>query len=187
MSRTQQSGEISTVLVVEDDRDLADTYSAWLEPEYEVRTAYSGSDGLTWYDSAIDIVLLDRRIPDLSGTSIIQNMAKRSVDDQKAMLTSIEPGSELVDLPCDDYLTKPVTKTQLRDTVRELQMRSELDDDLQRHFTLTSKIAALENSNATETDAAIADLRREAERVRARIQDQLEQLDEFESAFRAVE
>lgn len=187
MSHARHTDETPTVLVVEDDRDLADTYSAWLEPEYEVRTAYSGSDGLTWYDTKIDIVLLDRRLPDFSGVNVIQNMAQRNVDDQKAMLTSIEPGRELVDLPCDEYLTKPVTKAQLRDTVRELQMRSELDDELQRHFRLTSKIVALENGNATGTDAALEDLKRKAKRVRAQIDDQLEEIDGFETPFRVVE
>lgn len=184
---TGSSQQPPTVLVVEDDRDIADTYAIWLESAYDVRTAYSGSEGLTWYDSTIDIVLLDRSIPDRSGTDLIHHMDRRDVDDQKAMLTSVEPGSELVDLPCDEYLTKPVTKAQLRDSVRELQIRSELDDELQRHFTLTSKIAALEQSNAPETDAAISDLRREAERSRARIQDELSDAEEFERAFHALD
>jgi DNA-binding NtrC family response regulator len=190
MSETTHSPEMPTVLVVEDDRDLADTYSIWLESEYDVRTAYSGSDGLTLYDSAVDIVLVDRRVPDISGSDVVQNMAQRGFDDQKAMLTSIEPGRDLVDLPCDEYLTKPVTKTQLRDTVRELQMRSKLDGELQRHFTITTKIAALENSNATGTEAAIDELRRKADRTRARIEGQIEEIEdseEFDTAFRAIE
>lgn len=174
------------VLIVEDDKGLADTYEIWLEPEYNVQTAYSGADGLTWYDPAVDIVLLDRRMPDLSGAAVIQNMDQRSIDDQKAVLTSVEPGRELVDLPCDEYLTKPVTKSQLRDTIRELQIRSELDDGLQRHFTLASKIAALENSDADDVDGALTDLKREAERVRARIEDRIAELDDLEKACKVI-
>lgn len=187
MSETQLPGETPTVLVVEDDQDLADTYSVWLEPTYDVRTAYSGADGLIWYDPEVDIALIDRRLPDFSGTSMIQNMEQRNVDDQKAMLTRIDPGRELVDLPCDEYLTKPITKAKLRDTVRELQMRSELDEELQRHFTLTSKIAALENSDATGTGAALDGLKREAEQVRARIESRFAEIDDVETAFWALE
>jgi len=173
--------------VVEDDRELADTYSVWLEPEYEVRTAYSGSDGLTWYDSSVDIVLLDRQIPDLSGMTVIQNMEKRDVNDQKAMLTGLEPGSDLAELPCDEYLRKPVTKSQLRDAVDELRVRSDLDDELQRHFTLTSKIAALKNNDATDTADTVDALRREAEQTRARIEDQMSDLDEVRKAYKILE
>lgn len=187
MQHPYRTDDLPTVLVVEDDRDLADTYSIWLESEYEVRTAYSGSGGLTWYDPEVDIVLLDRQMPDLSGATVIRTMEQREVDDQKALLTSTEPGRELVDLPCDDYLTKPVTKSQLRDAIRELQLRSQLDDQLQRHFTLTSKIATLEHSDAPGTEAAIDDLRREAERIRARIEDRLSEFDGFDPAFRALE
>jgi DNA-binding response OmpR family regulator len=103
-------------------------------------------------------------------------MNKRTIDDQKALLTSVEPGNELADLPCDDYLTKPVTQSRLRDTVRELHIRSELDDELQRHFTLTSKIAVLENSDAN-TERALSDLKRKAERSRARIEERISELD----------
>ena len=37
------TGETPTVLVVDDERDLADLYAAWLADEYEVRTAYGGT------------------------------------------------------------------------------------------------------------------------------------------------
>ena len=187
MSEYGLRDETPTVLVVSDDHDLGDTYSVWLESEYDVRTTYSGSSGLTWYDPTVDIVLLDRHIPDLSGVEVVHNMAERDVDDQRALLTGADPGSELADLPCDACLRKPVTKAELRDTVRELQIRSKLDDELQRHFTLTSKIAALESSNAAETDDAIASLRRKAGRVRDRIEDRLDGLDEFEAGFRTIE
>ena len=187
MSEAKESGEIPTVLVVEDDRALADTYAAWLDPAYDVRTTYSGSDGLAWYDPEVDVALIDRKLSESSGTGVIQKMEQRAVDDQKAMLTSVEPGRDLVDLPCDEYLTKPVTKSELRDVVRELQIRSELDNDLQRHFTLSSKIAALENSSATETDAAITVLEREAEQVRARIDDRLTKIEEVETAFHTID
>ena len=187
MTESDRSGERPKVLLVEDDRDLADTYEMWLDSEYDVQTAYSGADGLTWYDSTVDIVLLDRRMPALSGTTVIRNMDQRDVDDQKLLLTRVEPGQELVDLPCDEYLTKPVTEKKLRDTVRELQIRSELDDELQRHFTLLSKITALENSNATNTGASLTDLKREAERTRARIEDRLSDLEKPEMAYRTLE
>lgn len=187
MSQNQQSGETPTVLVVEDDRELADTYSTWLEPEYDIHTTYSGSSGLTRYGPSIDIVLLDRRIPDLSGTTVIRTMDQRDNDDQKAMLTALEPESDLAELPCDEYLTKPVTKSELREAVRDLDARLELDDELQRHFRLISKIAALETSGASETADTIDSLRRKADQARSRIENQLSDLDEPEKAYQLLD
>lgn len=187
MSQDQQSSETVTVLVVEDDRELADTYSTWLEPEYDTRTTYSGSGGLTWYDPSVDIVLLDRRIPDPSGTTVVQTMEQRDNNDQKAMLTALEPESDLAKLPCDEYLTKPVTKSQLREVVRDLNTRLELDDELQRHFRLISKITALENSGASDTADAIDSLRRKADQASSRIEDQLSDLDEPEKAYHILD
>lgn len=187
MSQNQQFSRTPTVLVVEDDQELAETYSNWLEPKYDIRTTYSGSSGLTWYDQSVDIVLLDRCIPDLSGTTVIQTMEQRDNNDQKAMLTALEPKSELAELPCDEYLTKPVTKSQLREVVRDLNIRLELDDELQRHFRLMSKIAVLETSGASENADRIDVLRREADEIRSRIQNQISDLDEPEKAYHLLD
>jgi len=178
--------ERQTVLIVEDDQSLADTYELWLESEYDVRLAHDGADGLARYDPGVDIVLLDRKLPDRSGQRVIQQMDQRDVDDQKAMLTSTEPGAELTDIPCDEYLTKPVSKSELLDTVLELQLRLQLDDALKRHFALTSKLAALKNSDTEVADSAIDRLRREVERSRARVESQLDAFDDFESAYQTL-
>ena len=56
--------ENRTVLVVDDDPDLADMFALWLNRAgYEVRTAYGGEAALDRLDPAVDIVLLDRRMP----------------------------------------------------------------------------------------------------------------------------
>jgi len=185
MPRESDSAD-PTVLVVEDDRDLAETYSLWLEPEYDVRTSNSGSDALTWYDSDVSVVILDRRIPDIPGSTVLQKMNERDIEDQKAMLTSTELGCDLVDVPCDEHLTKPLTKSELQETVHELQLRSQLDDELQRYFRLTSKIVAIENSSASGTEAAVEDLRKEVSRIRGQIQDRISELNGFDPAFRTI-
>lgn len=187
MVESDRPDETPTVLVIEDDKAMADTYEIWLDSEYDVRTTYSGADGLARYDPSIDIVLLDRRLPDISGTAVVRSMAQRDVDDQKALLTSVDPGQELTELPCDEYLSKPITKSGLRDAIRELQIRSELDEELQRHFTLTSKIAALQNSEAGDADEALVALKQRVMRTRARIEDRLSELDDTGEAYKILD
>ena len=52
-----------TVLVVDDERDLADLYAAWLEMEYEVVTAYGGEEAIDTMDRSVDVALVDRLMP----------------------------------------------------------------------------------------------------------------------------
>lgn len=46
------------MLVVENDRVLTDRYAIWPKSEDDVRSTYSGSDGLAWSDPPVDVDLV---------------------------------------------------------------------------------------------------------------------------------
>lgn len=140
----------ATVLVVDDDRNLADLYTAWLADIYTVKTAYGGEGALTQLDSTIDIVLLDRRMPDLAGEHVLQAIRERGMECQVALVTSIAMDYDSLPLGFDDYLQKPVTKSALQTLVESLLIRSEYSNRLQEYFALVSKRVALQ----TEKDQA---------------------------------
>jgi CheY-like chemotaxis protein len=60
------------VLIVEDEQAVADLYARFLEPTYGVHTAYNGTDTLEKMSDEVDIVLLDRRMPGLSGEEVLE-------------------------------------------------------------------------------------------------------------------
>jgi len=100
------------VLVVEDEPDLADLYAAWLGDEYRVRTAYGGQEALDELDEAddeVDAILLDRRMPGLSGDEVLAAVRERGIDCRVAMVTAVEPDFDILKMGFDDYLVKPVT------------------------------------------------------------------------------
>ena len=144
------------VLVVEDEPDLADLYAAWLGDEYRVLTAYGGQEALDALDSAdneVDAILLDRRMPGLSGDEVLAAVRERGIDCRVAMVTAVEPDFDILKMGFDDYLVKPVSSDTLRETVEGLLQRSEYDDEMQELFSLTSKKAMLEaEKSATELD-----------------------------------
>lgn len=123
---------LPTVLVVEDDEELADMYVLWLEDEYDVRTAYGGRSGLEQFDDDVDLVLLDRRMPNYSGDEVLKDINAHEHTCPVAMLTAVEPDADIVDLPFDEYITKPVDRSELLYTVRGLinQARSEHNNDV---------------------------------------------------------
>ncbi|EMA59913.1 HalX domain-containing protein [Halorubrum kocurii] len=181
------------VLVVEDEPDLADLYAAWLGDEYRVRTAYGGQEALDEIDDAddaVDAILLDRRMPGLSGDEVLAAVRERGIDCRVAMVTAVEPDFDILKMGFDDYLVKPVTSDTLRETVEGLLRRGEYDTEMQELFSLTSKKAMLETEkSATEladnkeyqrlTDR-ISDLRSEADQSLEAV---TEEDDDFEKLF----
>ncbi len=153
------------VLIVEDEPDLADLYSAWLREACTVRTAYNGAQALDAIDEEIDIVLLDRRMPGLSGDEVLETIRDRGLDTRVAMVTAVEPDFDIIGMGFDDYLVKPVSQRDLMETVDQLLLRSTYDDQMQEFFALASKKAVLD---AQKTDAELR-----ASEEYARLEDRL--------------
>lgn len=144
MSTTNDVDDHRTVLVVDDETDTADLYADQLASEYEVLTAYSGEEALNLVDSAVDVVLLDRRMPGLRGDAVLKRIRERDIDCRVVMVTAVEPDTDIIDLPLDDYLVKPVSAGELHDTVERMLVRNSHDERVQEVVALASKMATLE-------------------------------------------
>ena len=139
------------VLAVDDEADLVDLYAEFLSPEYGVRTATSGTDALEKIDATVDVVLLDRRMPDMSGREVLRVLRERGHDCQVAMLTAVDPEQDILEMPFDDYRTKPVTRRELIELVENLIDRTTYDEQNRELFQLASKRAALEVAGNDDT------------------------------------
>jgi DNA-binding response OmpR family regulator len=144
------SNEEPLVLVVEDEPDLADLYATWLSERYEVRTAYGGREAIEKLDDRVDVILLDRRMPDLPGDEVLEVVRDRGIDSRVAMVTAVEPDFDIIAMGFDDYLVKPVSKDALRDTVESLLLRDDYDEGVGELFSLASKKALIESEKSTE-------------------------------------
>jgi DNA-binding response OmpR family regulator len=133
-----------TILVVDDERDIADLYTTWLEMDHEVRTAYGGEEAFDAVDADVDIVFLDRQMPDYSGDEVLEHIRDQGLDCRVVMVTAVDPDFDIVDMGFDDYLTKPVMREDLDDAVETMRERDGYDDAMQEYFALTSKKATLE-------------------------------------------
>lgn len=137
-------GDQLTVLVVDDERGLADLYAAWLSRNYETRVAYGGEEAIEILDSDIDIALLDRRMPKPSGDDVLKEIQDRGIDCATAMVTAVEPDFDIIEMGFDDYLTKPVSQDQLLELVDRLAKFREYDTTVSELFTLMNKKSLLE-------------------------------------------
>ncbi|MFB6302877.1 MAG: response regulator [Haloferacaceae archaeon] len=172
----------TAVLVADDERALVDLYAKFLESEYDVRTATGGAEALEKVDEAVDVVLLDRRMPDLSGDEVLCELRDRGLDCMVAMLTAVEPDIDIVEMPFDDYKVKPVDRSDLLGLVEVLVDRASYDEQSQVFFRLASKKAALEVAGNDDTEEYDRLVKRMAE-VRADIDETLDRIGS-EAAFR---
>jgi DNA-binding response OmpR family regulator len=116
------------VLVVEDERKLAQVLAAGLRAEhYDVVVADTGEDGFFHVSSeAFDLVLLDVMLPKRSGLEILKTLRQRGLQTPVLILTArdgIEDRVLGLDLGADDYLVKPFAFPELLARIRALLRR----------------------------------------------------------------
>ncbi|WP_268105913.1 response regulator [Natronomonas gomsonensis] len=128
------------VLVVDDEKEVADAYALRLEGVAEVTIAYSGEEALEATDPSDppDVILLDRHMPDLSGDDVLRELRGHDMHARIVMITAIDPGLDLLELPFDDYLCKPVERDDVRAAVDQ-QCQVLAYELLGEYFQLESK------------------------------------------------
>lgn len=136
-----------SVLIVEDDEELAELLTVWTRAfcghNTRIHTAGSVADGQAKLESqpAVDIVLLDRRLPDGSGREVLETVPKGS-DVITLMITAVAPGTDIIELPITDYLVKPIDEETL---VKKLSLVEKLDTaDALEPYTASRKASLLE-------------------------------------------
>jgi two-component system response regulator MprA len=100
------------ILVVEDDREVAEYVRRQLEEEgYGVTVCHDGADGLRAAElRAFDIIVLDVMLPFIDGLEVTRRLRRQHVQTPILLLTARDAPEEIVrglDSGADDYLTKP--------------------------------------------------------------------------------
>lgn len=184
------SADDATVLVVDDERDVADLYAFRLEEEYTVRTAYGGQAALDSLDEDVDVILLDRRMPGLTGDEVLQRVREGGSDPRVVMVTAIDPDVDIVDMEFDDYLCKPVGKETLLEAVEHQLTAQRYGDTVQALFRATSKVGVLEAEKSAEELAESDEYQQLTDRIeelRAEQSELMDELDDFEAAFNSID
>lgn len=179
------------VLLVDDEKEVADAYALRLNAVADVTVTYSGPEALSVVEESEppDVVLLDRHMPDQSGDDILRELRESDIRTRIIMVTAIDPGIELLDLPFDDYLCKPVDREDIRAAVDQ-QCQVLAYELLGQYFGVESKravIAAELQSDRLEEHEKFSALDKRATALRDRICRLLPDADELLDTFSGIE
>jgi two-component system response regulator RegX3 len=119
------------ILVVDDEPSLVEGLTYALEREqFEVEVATDGRSAVNAaLTQAIDLVLLDLMLPELSGEEVCREIRSHS-DVPIIMLTAKDSEREVVegfDMGADDYVTKPFSAAELVSRICALLRRQRSD------------------------------------------------------------
>lgn len=137
-----------SLLFIEDDDSIRLALRLALEDEgYEVREAGDGLTGLAAFDAQEpDLVLLDLRLPDMSGFQVCRTLRSSSIvpiiivtaqTDTYDLVAGLEAGA-------DDYITKPVVPKELAARIRAALRRVQLHEAASPAETRSSRFGDVE-------------------------------------------
>jgi len=156
-------------LVVDDEQEVADAYALRLRGYCDVETVYSGETALSVIeDSSIDIVLLDRHMPGMSGDDVLSELVGRDYYGRIVMVTAVDPDIGILHMPFDEYLCKPVDREDIR-AVIDQQRRALAYETLGEYFSIEAKRTVLAGElGDAKRHGGYADVAEQAERLEHR-------------------
>jgi two-component system response regulator CpxR len=164
MSEPPDTGRI---LVVDDLQDYLDLYERRLGDEYDVETAAGGAEAIERVGPDVDVVLLDRDMPEVPGREVLAAIRNADFECRVAMVTAQEPDEDVVELGYDAYLQKPVSGPDLEATVTRLLRLAAYSDAVEEFHTACERRQEQRSADGGVPEPVEADVRALRERVDA--------------------
>src|SRR5262249_34410030 len=123
-----------TILVVDDDPGLRDSFRVILEDDYEVLDVPDGMGALEIVRSCqVDLVLLDIRLPEMDGIEVLERIRGSAEQVEVVLVTAVKTVRTAVaamKLGAFDYLTKPFDEEEIVGVIRRALERRALEREL---------------------------------------------------------
>jgi DNA-binding response OmpR family regulator len=111
-----------SILIIEDDKHVANGMRITLQKEYEVNVSHSGKEGIDcWKEKKHDLILLDLMMPVVSGKDVFRTIRSIKPDQPIIIESAISESDiqkEMILLGANGYLTKPFNPQELNRTCR---------------------------------------------------------------------
>lgn len=116
---------MNNILVVDDEKEIADVVELYLQNEYHVLKFYTGGEALACIENTkIDLAILDVMLPDIDGFTILKKIREKYTFPVIMLTAKTEYLDKITGLTmgADDYIPKPFNPLELVARVKA-QMR----------------------------------------------------------------
>ena len=119
---------MSKILLLEDDANLNETVTEFLEEEgHHVISVYDGHEAQEkLYESKYDLLLLDINVPGIDGLDLLKESRQEGIVAPAIYITSMDSVDDLekgFESGCDDYIRKPFALKELKIRIETLLKR----------------------------------------------------------------
>jgi two-component system, NtrC family, response regulator AtoC len=132
---------LPSILIIDDDKSLLESYTVLLEDEFQVHTAETGEAGLDLLrHQDIHIVLLDIRLPGIDGIEVLRRIKVLDENVDVIMITAVKNvrvAVEAIKLGAHDYVVKPFEIDEILSLLRRTLEHQSL---LREVFYLRSEV-----------------------------------------------
>ncbi len=132
MSRILRRDGMAKILVIDDDESICETLEMYLTEEgYEVVTANTGTSGLNRYvEGPTDVVILDIRLPDIDGFTVLEDLREENENVKVIMITAhhdMDSTIKAMKGGAFDYIHKPVNVDELDVAIKKALKTNEME------------------------------------------------------------
>jgi two-component system, NtrC family, response regulator AtoC len=144
---------MARILIIDDETNLVRSLTFALEDEgHAVRGAGNAADGLAAVaDFGPDLILLDLKLPDMSGLDVLESLKAKHCDAQVIMISAhgdTRAAVKAVKLGAADYITKPFDLDDLSMTIDATLERRQMAAELEFHRGETMRHSGLIGDSA---------------------------------------
>lgn len=123
------------ILIVDDDALQRELLKGFLDKQgHQTLAASDGHEALTLFEqNPVQAVLLDQRMPGLSGDQVLKKMKAINPMVQAIMITAysdVETAVKVMKLGAGDFLEKPVDLSRLLEKIEQIEQRITVDEDM---------------------------------------------------------
>jgi two-component system response regulator AtoC len=123
---------MAKILIIDDDSSICETIDLYLTEEgHKVYTAMTGTDGLNKFvETSPDVVILDIRLPDIDGFTVLEDLQEDDEDVKVIMITAhhdMDTTINAMKAGAFDYIRKPINIDELDIAIRKALKSIEME------------------------------------------------------------
>jgi two-component system, NtrC family, response regulator AtoC len=131
-----------SILVVDDEAGVLDSFDAILSKDYDILLASNGPEALRIFSNRdVNLVLLDIRMPGMDGLEVLRRIKELNEQTEVVIVTavkSLKTAIEAIKLGASDYITKPFETPDILSLIKRVLEKQAL---LKEVLYLRSEIA----------------------------------------------